>query len=389
VSPLAEQVAEPTATPTDEAERAERRRRALALGAAQLAPAPELTSFWQELRFRDLVQRTAAEVGANPAIVTVLLGVEADTEGAPKGVLTDLGPFRQDTLQEGDDPSDQDTLIRRAAEHIRALQERWSLLELVAAAYFGALDERGQVTEASAGQLSGQDYVQRVRAAHKRHLEGQGMLPQWLVSPFGDLPLSSRMIKFGYLSDYGEELAFEIRGEEGVARYSTIHLGLDLQVPGRPEGGRGTPIVAPFAGRILRTADPVGGPFGIWLENRALDLRARLMHMDGLVVGIETGVQVRAGQQLGILGEQGTEGFPHLHLALERISDGARINPALFYRVRDPSDPATATARWPVDLQSAWTQAADFRWFNTRLVPYDRPTTAQVSRSVPLEVPTQ
>jgi murein DD-endopeptidase MepM/ murein hydrolase activator NlpD len=145
--------------------------------------------------------------------------------------------------------------------------------------------------------------------------------------------------------------------------------------------------VAPFDGRVIRTADPVGGPFGVWLENRALDLRARLMHLDGLVIGIETGIEVRAGQQLGVLGDQGTEGFPHLHLALERLSDGARINPALFYRVRDPSDPATATSRWPADLQGDWLQA-DYRWFNTRLVPYDRPAPAPpVIRSVPLELP--
>jgi murein DD-endopeptidase MepM/ murein hydrolase activator NlpD len=175
----------------------------------------------------------------------------------------------------------------------------------------------------------------------------------WLVSPFGEVPLTSRMIRFGYLSEYSEELAFEIRGEDGVALLGTRHFGLDLQVPWLPEGGRGLPVVAPFDGRIVRTADPAGGQFGIWLENRQLNLRARLMHMDGLVVGIESGVQVQAGQQLGVLGAQGTEGFPHLHLAFERLSDGARINPALFYRLRDWSDPATHTDRWFDDPAAA------------------------------------
>jgi murein DD-endopeptidase MepM/ murein hydrolase activator NlpD len=175
----------------------------------------------------------------------------------------------------------------------------------------------------------------------------------WLVSPFGEIALSSNMIRFGYLGDYGEELAFAVRGEEGVAQLGTLHYGLDLQIPGLPEGGRGAPVVAPFDGVVIRTSDPAGGPFGIWLENRPLDLRARIMHMDGLVVGIETGVYIQAGEQLGILGAQGTEDFPHLHLAFERLSDGARINPALFYRLRDRTDPDTFANAWHDDPRLA------------------------------------
>ena len=178
-------------------------------------------------------------------------------------------------------------------------------------------------------------------------------LNAWLVSPFGEIPLTSRMIQFGYLGDYGEELAFEVRGEAGVAVFGTRHYGLDLQIPWLPDGGRGVPIVAPFDGRIIRTADPVGGPFGIWLESRELNLRARLMHMDGLVIGVESGAWVQAGQQLGILGAQGTEGFPHLHLSFERLSDGARMNPALFYRLQDWTDVATYSGEWLNDPAAA------------------------------------
>lgn len=178
-------------------------------------------------------------------------------------------------------------------------------------------------------------------------------LNSWLVSPFAETALTSSMVRFGYLGDYGAELAFEVRGEQGVALMGTRHYGLDLQIPWLPDGGRGSPVVAPFAGRIIRTADPVGGPFGIWLENRELNLRARLMHMDGLVVGIETGTWAQAGQQIGIVGAQGTEGFPHLHLAFERLSDAARMNPALFYRIRDWSDAATYGGTWYDDPSNA------------------------------------
>jgi murein DD-endopeptidase MepM/ murein hydrolase activator NlpD len=370
----------------DEALRAERRREALVLGAARLSVAPDLTGFWKEVQLRDLVTRTAQGAGADAGLVAALMEVDSGDATIWPGGMKVPNRIKQELLQPGDDPSDQQIVLQRAAEHIRILQDRWHLPELVAAAYFGALNEHGAVT-AEEGGLDGFDYVQRFRVAYQRYVDGNGLLPGWLVSPFGTRPVDADMIKFGYYGDYGEELAFEIRGEQGVAQFGTVHFGLDLQIPGLPDGGRGAPVVAPFDGTIVRTADPAGGPFGILLENRQLNLRARLMHMDGLVQGIETGVQVRAGQQLGILGAQGTEGFPHLHLAFDRLSDGERINPALFYRIRDASDPATAAGRWPVDLAS-WA-ALPWQTYASRLLPLlDRPMrVAPISRSVPVELP--
>jgi murein DD-endopeptidase MepM/ murein hydrolase activator NlpD len=217
----------------------------------------------------------------------------------------------------------------------------------------------------------------------------------WLVSPFGELPLTSSMITFGYLGDYGPELAFLIRGESGVAQLGTRHYGLDLHMPGLPDGGRGAPVHAPFAGTIIRTWDPHGGPFGIWLDNSSLNLRARIMHMDGLVVGIETGARVQAGEQLGILGAQGTEGSPHLHLSFERLSDGAKINPALFYRLRDSSDLDTFASEWYDDPRLA--PAAAPRLYRApaanpedpeeAAVRPDRPRPAAITRWGPFELP--
>jgi murein DD-endopeptidase MepM/ murein hydrolase activator NlpD len=299
------------------------------------------------MRYRDLIQRSAELTGADPAIVAALMEVEGSGEGSvsPAGAMG-LMQLMPDKFRPGDDPFDPPTNLLRAAQHIRLLQDRWKSAELVAAAYFGAIDSQGNVTGASDGNIDGFGYVEFFRAAYRRYVDGLAPLPLWLVSPFGDLSLTSDMIKFGFLGDYGHALAHAIRGEHGVAQYGTSHLGLDLQIPGRPDGGRGAPVVAPFEGRVIRTSDPIGGPFGIWLESPKLNLRARLMHMDGLVKGIETGLEVKAGQQLGILGAQGTEGFPHLHLAFERLSDGQKINPALFYRLKDATDPGTMTGRW-------------------------------------------
>ena len=98
-------------------------------------------------------------------------------------------------------------------------------------------------------------------------------------------------------------------------------------------------MFAPVDGTIIRTSDPVGGPNGIWIENTGSDLRVRLMHMDALAPAIATGTRVQAGQWVGVLGGQGTEDFPHLHVSFERLSTGECIDPARFYFRPNPEMP--------------------------------------------------
>ena len=57
----------------------------------------------------------------------------------------------------------------RAAQHIRLPQDRWGAPEIVAAAYFGAIDGRGNVTGASDGNVNGHEYVARFRAAYQKY----------------------------------------------------------------------------------------------------------------------------------------------------------------------------------------------------------------------------
>lgn len=373
--PGADQAAqEPTSTPEPEAQAAsddagngEPRAASIALGTARVAPAVELTGLWKVVRYRDLIERIAQQIGVDWAMLAAFMEIEGSGEQSVShaGALG-LMQLLPDKFAPGDDPFDPETNVLRAAQYIRELQRRWHIPELVAAAYFGALDDSGRITDASDGILTGPQYVERFQAAYRRYKESQTELPRWLVSPFGTIPLTSDMIRFGFLDDYGPALAHEIRGPLGVARYGTLHLGLDLQLPGRPDGGRGTPVVAPIDGRVIRTADPAGGPYGVWIESEKLNLRARLMHLDALVDGIATGVEVKAGQQIGILGAQGTEGFPHLHLAFERLSDGERINPARLYRIFDRSDPATLSASWYEEVPAGPPSAGGI---DARLIP--------------------
>lgn len=311
-------------------------------------------------QYWELLERAAWTAGADPQVVGALLVVEGSGERAvsPAGArgLMQLMP---DKFRIGDDPFDTPTNLLRAAEHIAKLQARYGAGDRVAAAYFGAIDGAGNVTGASDGNVDGFEYVRRFQAALGCVRSGLGIpgaASGHLVSPLA-MPITSANISFGFLEDYGMALATYVRGRHGVARYGTLHLAWDLIVPGAPANGRGYPVFAPMAGRILRTSDPVGGPFGIWLENPSLNLRARLMHMDSLAPNIQTGAWVTAGQWLGLLGAQGTEGIPHLHLSFELLATGERIDPArLYFRAAPQPWPSVGgqprVEGWPIGMGS-------------------------------------
>lgn len=284
--------------------------------------------YWEPL------ESAAHAAGIDPAIMAALLVVEGSGERAvsPAGAMG-LMQLMPDKFRSGDDPFNIPTNFARAAQHIALLQGIYGPNERIAAAYFGAIGPGGVITGASDGNVNGFEYVRRYEAALGCVHAGLS-LPVTalggLFSPMGG-PLRPANISFGFLDDYGHSLATYIRGAHGVQQYGTRHLAWDLIVPGAPANGRGSAVFAPMSGRIIRTSDPVGGPFGIWIENSALDLRIRLMHMDGLAAGLSTGVEVRAGQWVGLLGGQGTESFPHLHISLELLSTGERLDPARFF----------------------------------------------------------
>ena len=284
--------------------------------------------YWAQL------EAAARATGADPDTLAALLAVEGSGERSVSAAgALGLMQLLPDKFRPGDDPFAVSTNLLRAAQHVAELQRRYGSPEQVAAAYFGAIDGAGRVTGASDGHVDGFAYVRRfgvARACVQAGLGRSGPGVADLASPLG-AAITPAHISFGFLGEYGAALATYIRGAHGVQRYGTRHLAWDLVVPGAPANGRGFPVFAPLDGRIVRTSDPAGGPFGIWLENPELDLRARLMHMDGLAPGIADGARVRAGQWLGALGGQGTEEFPHLHLSLERLSTGERLDPARFF----------------------------------------------------------
>ena len=223
------------------------------------------------------------EAGADTQVLAALLVTESSGERAvsPAGALG-LMQLIPDKFRPGDDPFDVRINLLRAAQHVAVLQgryRRWSRWRRPTS----AASTRRRITDASDGAVTGSEYVARFRAALGclRAASARRGRSAPLVSPIG-MAITPANISFGFLDDYGGTLATAIRGAHGVQRYGTLHLAWDLVVPGAPSNGRGYPVFAPLAGRITRTNDPAGGPFGLWIDNPTLDLRARLMHLDGL-----------------------------------------------------------------------------------------------------------
>lgn len=101
---------------------------------------------------------------------------------------------------------------------------------------------------------------------------------------------------------------------------------------GKPHGGmdlgaaRGTPVMAPAAGRVAVSTDRYegGARYGkVVAIDHADGSRSLYAHLDGRLV--RSGDLVRAGQQIALTGATGKVTGPHLHFEVAR--DGAPIDP--------------------------------------------------------------
>ena len=127
------------------------------------------------------------------------------------------------------------------------------------------------------------------------------------------------------------------------------HRGVDLQVRGAADGGRGRPVGA-FQGGVVAqiTRDPNGGN-GVILQDTETKLYYRYFHFGS--ISVDQGDVVKPGQTIGILGDSGTEGFPHVHFEVAKNPAGdpmgQLIDPRPFMQARP-----RGTAASPVEMSS-------------------------------------
>ena len=87
------------------------------------------------------------------------------------------------------------------------------------------------------------------------------------------------------------------------------HAGMDFKTP------EGTPVTAPFAGKVLRTN--WNGRFnGNCVEVSAGNKLVRFLHLKAVDDKVKAGATVSMGQRIGVTGNTGRSFAPHLHYEL-------------------------------------------------------------------------
>ena len=131
-------------------------------------------------------------------------------------------------------------------------------------------------------------------------------------------------------------------------RWGTMHQGLDFAAP------IGTPIYAPFDGRVIQGADRAPGTVGgfgnwVWLEGSTEPYDFIVGHMRHASILVRAGDTVKAGQKIAEVGNEGQSTGPHAHCELwtrpGRLG-GRAIDPAPFWgdNATNPGDTTPAPA---------------------------------------------
>ena len=123
------------------------------------------------------------------------------------------------------------------------------------------------------------------------------------------------------------------------------HNGADFAQPG---GAEGKPIFATRDGKVI-AAGPASG-FGNWIviqhevDGQRYDSVYGHMYNDGVLV--KQGDEVKAGQEIGAIGNAGQSTGPHLHFEIWRgghrqMAGGTAIDPKPLVSRTEGAQPAT------------------------------------------------
>lgn len=301
-------------------------------------------------KWRDLIDKAAAEYG-NAELGDVAQAIMMlESGGDPRATshagamgLMQVMPFH---FGDGEDGYDPYTNISRGLKVLMDGYRRWGTWEQAAAAYFGAIDGNGNITGASDGNATGNQYVaiftnnwNKIKAARaaQRPQGGAPGVAGGMASIWGgvEAPVTQA---YGVVTPgidqsiygYGRELG----GPGG-------HTGLDIGLQ------RGAAIYMP-AGLTGTVVTAGGTPY--FLDEDYGDrgtpgkgeLRVRLSNGDEIIFGHNSAINVGVGQQVtgGMqIASVGSANGPHLHLEVRvRQPDGSYrlVNPAEYFGYNGP-----------------------------------------------------
>lgn len=138
-------------------------------------------------------------------------------------------------------------------------------------------------------------------------------------------------------------------------RWGTMHQGLDFAAP------VGTPIYAPFDGKVIQGAERAPGTVGgfgnwVWLEGSTEPYDFIVGHMQHSSILVKAGDTVKAGQKIAEVGNEGGSTGAHAHCELwtrpGRLG-GRAIDPAPFWgdNAANPGDtPAPSGKIFGIDI---------------------------------------
>lgn len=105
-------------------------------------------------------------------------------------------------------------------------------------------------------------------------------------------------------------------------RGGRLHAGVDYGVP------VGTPVVAPWAGRVSQGFEAAGAGNWIWVVADSGDV-FKCFHLSGYTVA--NGAQVAAGQSIARTGNTGASTGPHAHMELHSGGPAHPIDPTPYF----------------------------------------------------------